>query len=211
MLGVAAGDTWLGLHDSATDRRSISADDCTENVWADSNGGTYTGSTHTYDYDPCDQGWLNDVYAPDDIVSVDVTQAGIWVFSLSNSNYDTYLGLYTHVANHSGYTSCVGSELECDDDDGSGTRSLIVRNLAVGKYVLVISGYNGSSGSYSLDVRRFQWSDGSANTYNNWKGEEPNNSGTNEYCVEMYKSSSAGQWNDLSCASSLPYVCERPF
>jgi len=210
VLGLAAANFWIGLKDNATVKVSNSSpDDCKNNVWINSAGGTYSGSTSSA-YD--DRDICNSYASPDVIFSIDVQAAGIWVFSLSNSSFDTVLGLYQHVDNHSGYTSCIGSQIECDDDDGVGTRSLIVRNLAVGKYVLVVDGYDDFSyGSFALDARRFQWTDGSANTWNNWKGDEPNNAGTNEYCVEMYQSSNAGTWNDLSCTSSLPYVCERAY
>ena len=49
-------------------------------------------------------------------------------------------------------------------------------------------------------------------SYFNWRdashgGEEPNNAGTGEDCVEVR---SDGLWNDNTCASTKPYICETP-
>ena len=57
----------------------------------------------------------------------------------------------------------------------------------------------------------WKWSDGTAVTYTNWNGGEPNNSG-NEDCMHLYKyagQSSSGRWNDANCGSGYPYTCER--
>ena len=48
--------------------------------------------------------------------------------------------------------------------------------------------------SANIPVDSFAWTDGSASTYRNWAGGEPNNAGGNENAVHMY---SNGQWNDL--------------
>ncbi|HEY3355917.1 MAG TPA: lectin-like protein [Polyangia bacterium] len=205
--GLAAGDAWFGLHDPATVKQSVRADDCRTTVWLDSNGGTFTGSNDQW----------NDVSpgcgaydSSDEIFGLRVTAAPqLWVLSLSNSNYDTILGLFTRVDNASGYTTCIGPNLACDDDGGAGTRSKIVRQLDPGDYALVVDGYDGAYGNFSLDVRRFVFTDGTVHTWQSWRGDEPNNSGGNEYCGEIYKSD--GTWNDLRCTNSLPYVCERPY
>lgn len=42
----------------------------------------------------------------------------------------------------------------------------------------------------------FEWYDGSPVTYTNWAPGEPNNSGGNEDCVQIYPN---GSWNDLPC------------
>lgn len=213
VLGLAGGDSWIGLHDPSTERRSVTADTCTSSDNTISpNGGSYSGDTGDYDvydnYESC-----NSYSGYDAIFKLEVQAAGYWVFSLSNSSFDTVLGLYSR-SSGSGSTGCIGSQLECDDDDGESTRSLIVRNLAVGQYVLVVDGYNSSAyGSYQFDVRRFVWTDGSPHTYANWKNDgsddEPNNSGSTEQCVEIYKAS--GYWNDRTCSQSRAYVCERAF
>jgi len=59
------------------------------------------------------------------------------------------------------------------------------------------------------------WSDGSPTTVQFWDWGEPNNSG-NEDCVESeirtggYRQEEQELWNDLSCATAQPYVCEYP-
>ncbi len=45
-----------------------------------------------------------------------------------------------------------------------------------------------------------------AATYQNWGGNEPNNSG-NEDCAEMRTDNA---WNDRECNASMAYMCERP-
>ncbi|HNS97787.1 MAG TPA: C-type lectin domain-containing protein [Polyangiaceae bacterium] len=196
---------WIGLRDHSTDQRTFSkADDCTQNIMLSGDGGTYFGSTTNSwdDIDPC-----NISSDSDDIFGIEVTTPGIYVFSTANTSWDTILGLYRRVANTSGYTSCLGSNLACDDDSGPGTRSLIIRYLDTGSYTLVLDGYYYSWGSYQLDVRRFDLVDGTIHQWANWASDEPNNSSSAEKCVEM---NTAGTWNDLSCASTRSYVCERP-
>ena len=66
------------------------------------------------------------------------------------------------------------------------------------------------------DTAHWLWVDGSSANYTNWAKEEPNNAGElcrelcRENCVEMYPPSlvPAGKWNDISCNTSLAYVCE---
>jgi hypothetical protein len=210
VLGVAAADSWIGLKDYATVKQSTSPDYCSSGVWINSAGGTYGGST-TYAYD--DYATCSSSSGYDVIFSLDIQAAGVWVFSTSNSSFDTVLGLYSR-AGGSGRTGCVGSLLACDDDSGEDYASLIVRNMAIGQYVIIVDGYDYDAyGSYVLDVRRFQWIDGTPHAWANWKNDgsddEPNNAGGNEYCGVMYKSS--GYWNDAECGGSRGYVCERPF
>ena len=202
--GLGTGSIWLGLRDYSTVQQSIgSADDCTDNVWLSGNGGTYLGSTDEYDdLDPC--GLYSDA---DDIFGLTVTVPGIYVFSTANTGWDTILGLYNRVNSTTSYLSCVGTSIECDDDDGPGTRSLIIRYLNAGSYTLIMDGYSGYYGSYQLDVRRFDMVDGTVHGFANWATDEPNNSGSSEDCVEV---NAAGGWNDLGCSATRPYVCERP-
>ena len=42
--------------------------------------------------------------------------------------------------------------------------------------------------------------------YENWSGNEPNNYGGNENCVEMW---GGGKWNDLTCSQLRRYICQR--
>src|SRR5262249_9430267 len=53
----------------------------------------------------------------------------------------------------------------------------------------------------------FQWTSGEPWSYSNWHSGEPNDSGGNEDCAEIY--SADGTWNDALCTNALPYVCER--
>ncbi len=53
----------------------------------------------------------------------------------------------------------------------------------------------------------FVWADGEAPTFTRWGGNEPNDYGTGEDCGH-YRSD--GQWNDQSCETRYPYLCEAP-
>ena len=44
-------------------------------------------------------------------------------------------------------------------------------------------------------ITDFAWTDGSASTFRNWAGGEPNNAGGIEYATHMFGN---GQWNDLA-------------
>lgn len=44
-------------------------------------------------------------------------------------------------------------------------------------------------------------------SYSNWNSGEPNNSG-DEDCVHILED--INKWNDLSCASTNPYICQKP-
>ncbi|XP_033624558.1 macrophage mannose receptor 1-like [Asterias rubens] len=56
---------------------------------------------------------------------------------------------------------------------------------------------------------QFVWIDGTAVDFTNWGPGEPNEAGDGEDCVEMYyDSTSAGEWNDVSCSKVNGYVCQ---
>lgn len=199
---LASSTFWIGLRDWATVNTSVSADDCTYDVWLSADGGSYTGSANIYDdIDPCGIS-----SAEDDIFGLAVTQPGIYVFSTSNSSYDTVLGLYGRIADTSGYVSCIGSSIECSDDEGPGSRSLIIQYLGAGDYTVVMDGYSGAWGNYVLDVRRFEFIDGASHGWENWASEQPDNAGSSEDCTELMTS---GLWNDNNCAVAQGFVCER--
>ncbi|XP_019126318.1 ladderlectin isoform X1 [Larimichthys crocea] len=72
-----------------------------------------------------------------------------------------------------------------------------------------------SSGGYAkswvgatdaVEESQWFWSDGSKFDYHFWGGDEPNNLGGNEHCVEMNDSEDLS-WNDLPCDTKLPFVC----
>lgn len=67
------------------------------------------------------------------------------VLDLSASSFDTVLTMRD--------PQCT-SQLACDDDSGSGSRSMITRDAVdAGTYAIVIDGYSSGSGTYSLSVR----------------------------------------------------------
>ncbi|XP_054706946.1 uncharacterized protein LOC129216754 [Uloborus diversus] len=59
----------------------------------------------------------------------------------------------------------------------------------------------------------YEWADGSAVSYTNWHPGEPSGRKLqNEDCVEMTflpNTGESGQWNDLSCDSHLPFICQK--
>jgi hypothetical protein len=54
---------------------------------------------------------------------------------------------------------------------------------------------------------RWMWSTGAPLGDANWAPGEPNNYGGNENCGELYPSS--GEWNDIPCDATRPYLCEK--
>ncbi|MBN1772307.1 MAG: DUF4215 domain-containing protein [Deltaproteobacteria bacterium] len=69
------------------------------------------------------------------------------------SAFDTQLGLLT---------SCGGLAPVCEDDDCSTQQDQIARNLAAGTYYVLMDGWNGASGNYTLNIEHLPvGSDGS--------------------------------------------------
>ncbi|PFX22805.1 Oncoprotein-induced transcript 3 protein [Stylophora pistillata] len=55
---------------------------------------------------------------------------------------------------------------------------------------------------------RWLWVDGSQASYTQWHGVEPNNSGGQEDCGQIFTVDQRREWNDVSCAQSYLYLCE---
>jgi hypothetical protein len=51
------------------------------------------------------------------------------------------------------------------------------------------------------------WMDGTAVSYTNWSSGEPNDSGGEDCACTNW--SSTGNWNDLTCSASEPFICEE--
>lgn len=73
---------------------------------------------------------------------------GTYVFDTAGSGYDTTLAVLD---------GACGAELACDDDGGEGTLSQVTVELAAGQPVtVVVGGFRGRSGAFSLNVRAAQ-------------------------------------------------------
>ena len=71
---------------------------------------------------------------------------GMYTFDTNGSTYDTVL----HITDGA---MCGGMELGCDDDGGVGTQSQLSVNLVQDQQVVVmVDGYNGNSGPFTLNV-----------------------------------------------------------
>jgi hypothetical protein len=80
-----------------------------------------------------------------------VNTAGTYAISAASTAFDTYLGLYQGAFNPQ---QPLANALQYDDDSGSGTGSLISRNLSSGiqYFALVTSFAPSSRGNYSLSI-----------------------------------------------------------
>ncbi|XP_070610687.1 C-type lectin lectoxin-Thr1-like [Erythrolamprus reginae] len=56
--------------------------------------------------------------------------------------------------------------------------------------------------------RTWEWTDRSRNSHLKWNPGEPNNSGNNEDCVELWDGSGYNNWNDENCVSERPFLCQ---
>eukprot|EP00058_Branchiostoma_floridae_P019226 XP_002604716.1 hypothetical protein BRAFLDRAFT_80311 [Branchiostoma floridae] len=88
-------------------------------------------------------------------------------------------------------------------NSGAETEFLLtqVANLRVDNFWIGLREYN-FDGLY-------QWSDGSAYFFHNWKSGEPNDYMGAEQCVEFHKGD--GYWNDLNCGDKQGFICKRPY
>ena len=53
----------------------------------------------------------------------------------------------------------------------------------------------------------FHWPDGSHVTYSKWSTDQPDNKHNYQDCVQM--NVDMGNWDDVSCAGRLPFLCEK--
>jgi hypothetical protein len=104
-------------------------------------GGPYTGTTvgYTNDYDEVCP--YTDSESPDVVYRFTTTVVGSYTFDLCESAYDTKLYIYAADLTLEG----------CNDDFCPGYRSYLeIQDLPVGDHYIVIDGYGGDQGDYSL-------------------------------------------------------------
>jgi hypothetical protein len=82
--------------------------------------------------------------SPDYIVQFYAYTTASYTFTLSGSSFDTVISILG---------SCGGPVLTCDDDSNGTLQSTVTITLTAGTYYwVVIDGFNGQSGSYTLTV-----------------------------------------------------------
>ena len=54
----------------------------------------------------------------------------------------------------------------------------------------------------------FEWSDGTAFSFSDWRPKEPNNSG-NEDCAHLHVSAYKRKWNDIKCSTKFAFICKH--
>lgn len=87
-----------------------------------------------------------------------------------------------------GSLAAIGTSAEVD---------LVRAQLAGGSWI---------GGTDSANEGAFVWISGEPWSFTNWSSGEPNNSFSNENCVQLMPD---GHWNDLGCTIPLGYVCEK--
>lgn len=92
-------------------------------------------------------------------------------------------------ADSEAYAVSKGGHLVSIDDAGENTFILNTFRKDYGSIWL------GLERTADVPVDSFAWTDGSASTFRNWSGGEPNNAGGHENATHMY---SNGLWNDLN-------------
>ena len=108
-------------------------------------GGPYTGTTLGYSDDYDEVCPYSGSTSPDVVYRFSTTSVGCYTFDLCQSGYDTKIYLY----GDEGATLLEG----CNDDGCPGYRSLLeVLNLPSGDHWIVIDGYGGDTGEYSLSI-----------------------------------------------------------
>lgn len=83
--------------------------------------------------------------APEHVFSWSAPQAGTYTIHTTDSDFDTVL--YVRDG------SCVGEELDCDDDGGPGTQSSMTLTLQAGQEIVIFAdGYNSNAGNVVLTI-----------------------------------------------------------
>ncbi|MBV1860595.1 MAG: hypothetical protein KUG77_19435 [Nannocystaceae bacterium] len=83
--------------------------------------------------------------APERAFSWTAPQAGTYTIHTTGSDFDTVL--YVRDG------SCIGPELECDDDGGPNTQSSLTLDLQAGQDIVIFAdGYNSNAGNISLTI-----------------------------------------------------------
>jgi hypothetical protein len=84
--------------------------------------------------------------APEYVYNWTVPADGNYQIDTNGSAFDTVLHIYDG-------SSCSEPFLECDDDDGDGTQSLITRAFTAGEVItIVVDGYNANAGAFTLNI-----------------------------------------------------------
>jgi hypothetical protein len=125
------------------------ADDCSAPFEIPASGGRFQGNTANAHADfsaGCDVGNLAPNGAPDQILHLALNAKSRVVFDMAGSDYSTMLSV------RSG-TSCPGTELQLACAAGyQPERSYLDLDLDRGDYYVLVDGYAGDSGAWSLDI-----------------------------------------------------------
>lgn len=157
--GLAAGDYYLVVEGTSlgaytvdltlappTMITDVTGNDTCANAFAiPATGGLFRGNTTalTDDFRPTDCGSETNA-SPDAVYCFTLTARSRIVATTNGSAFDTVVYVLG--------STCTG-ELECDDDGGDGTQSLLDTTLDAGTYTLVVDGYStNANGAYLLDV-----------------------------------------------------------
>lgn len=104
-----------------------------------STSGSTTTATNSY------SGSCGGSTAPERIYAFTAPATGVYTIDTVGSSFDTILYVRT--------SSCTGTELDCDDDGGGGTQSLVSVSLSSAQTVYIfVDGYSTYSGSFALNI-----------------------------------------------------------
>ncbi len=106
-------------------------------------GGPYTGTTAGYNHDYDEACPYTNSNSPDIVYRFTTAESGNYFFDLCDSGYDTKIYLYDDNVEAEG----------CNDDACPGYRSYLeILDLEEGIHYIVIDGYGGDAGEYSLTI-----------------------------------------------------------